>query len=62
MISTCKMNEIYYYYYWKESRRFNVYTREPSRIESGNQRKDSHHFYKHLGFEQSVLSFTKNLN
>jgi len=32
------------------------------RLESGNQRKESHHFYKHLGFEQSALSFTKNLN
>lgn len=31
------------------------------RLESGNQRKDSHKFYKHLGFEQSALSFTKNL-
>ena len=32
------------------------------RLESGNQRKDSHKFYKKLGFEQSGLSFTKNLN
>ena len=32
------------------------------RLESGNQRKESHQFYKHLGFEQSALSFTKNLN
>ena len=32
------------------------------RLESGNQRKDSHQFYKHLGFEQSALSFTKNLD
>ena len=32
------------------------------RLESGNQRKDSHQFYKNLGFEQSALSFTKNLN
>jgi ribosomal protein S18 acetylase RimI-like enzyme len=32
------------------------------RLESGNQRKESHQFYKHLGFEQSSLSFTKNLN
>ena len=31
------------------------------RLESGNQRKESHQFYKHLGFEQSALSFTKNL-
>ena len=31
------------------------------RLESGNQRKDSHEFYKHLGFEQSALSFAKNL-
>ncbi len=30
------------------------------RLESGNQRKESHEFYKHLGFEQSSLSFTKN--
>jgi len=32
------------------------------RLESGNQRKDSHQFYKHLGFQQSALSFTKNLD
>ncbi len=32
------------------------------RLESGNQRKDSHQFYKHLGFDQSALSFTKNLD
>ena len=31
------------------------------RLESGNQRIESHQFYKHLGFEQSALSFTKNL-
>ena len=31
------------------------------RLESGNQRKESHQFYTHLGFEQSALSFTKNL-
>ena len=31
------------------------------RLESGNQRKDSHRFYLHLGFEQSALSFAKNL-
>jgi len=32
------------------------------RLESGNQRKGSHQFYKNLGFEQSSLSFTKNLD
>jgi GNAT superfamily N-acetyltransferase len=32
------------------------------RLESGNQRKESHEFYKHLGFEQSALSFTLNLD
>lgn len=32
------------------------------RLESGNQRKESHQFYKHLGFDQSALSFTKNLD
>ena len=32
------------------------------RLESGNQRKDSHEFYKHLGFEQSAFSFTKKLD
>jgi len=31
------------------------------RLESGNKRKESHQFYKNLGFEQSSLSFTKNL-
>ena len=31
------------------------------RLESGNQRKNSHQFYKNLGFEQGALSFTKNL-
>ena len=31
------------------------------RLESGNRRKESHQFYKHLGFEQSGFSFTKNL-
>lgn len=31
------------------------------RLESGNQRKESHEFYEHLGFDQSSLSFTKNL-
>lgn len=32
------------------------------RLESGNQRKESHQFYIHLGFEQHALSFTKNLD
>jgi len=32
------------------------------RLDSGNQRKASHEFYKHLGFEQSALSFTLNLD
>ena len=32
------------------------------RLESGNQRKESHQFYKHLGFEQFAHSFTKNLD
>ncbi len=31
------------------------------RLESGNQRIESHEFYKSLGFEQSSLSFAKNL-
>ena len=31
------------------------------RLESGIQRKESHRFYKGLGFEQSGLSFSKNL-
>jgi len=31
------------------------------RLESGNQRKESHKFYKNMGFEQSALSFTKIL-
>ena len=31
------------------------------RLESGIQRKESHQFYKHLGFEQSAQSFTMNL-
>ena len=31
------------------------------RLESGNKRKESHNFYKHLGFEQYALSFTLNL-
>lgn len=32
------------------------------RLESGNLRKESHEFYKSLGFEQSSLSFSKNLS
>jgi ribosomal protein S18 acetylase RimI-like enzyme len=32
------------------------------RLESGTLRKDSHQFYKSLGFEQSAISFTKNLD
>jgi ribosomal protein S18 acetylase RimI-like enzyme len=32
------------------------------RLESGNQRKESHQFYTNLGFEQSSFSFTLNLN
>lgn len=31
------------------------------RLESGNQRKESHKFYKGIGFEQSSLSFAKNI-
>ena len=31
------------------------------RLESGNQRKESHKFYKSIGFEQSSLTFTKNV-
>ena len=31
------------------------------RLESGNQRKESHQFYIRLGFEQNSLSFTKSL-
>ena len=31
------------------------------RLESGNQRKEAHHFYQKLGFESKSLSFTKNL-
>ncbi len=31
------------------------------RLESGNIRQESHQFYKYLGFEQSALSFTLNL-
>ena len=32
------------------------------RLESGNQRKNSHKFYKSIGFEQSALSFTKHIS
>ena len=31
------------------------------RLESGNQRKESHNFYNHLGFEQNAQSFTLNV-
>ena len=31
------------------------------RLESGNQRIESHKFYKHLGFKNSSIFFTKNL-
>ncbi len=31
------------------------------RLESGNQRTESHEFYKKLGFEQNALSFSKEL-
>ncbi|MDX1596643.1 MAG: GNAT family N-acetyltransferase [Nitrosopumilaceae archaeon] len=31
------------------------------RLESGNERKESHKFYRALGFSQSGLSFSKNL-
>lgn len=31
------------------------------RLESGNKRINAHSFYKNIGFEQSGLSFTKNL-
>lgn len=31
------------------------------RLESGNQRKESHQFYKNLGFEQSALAFAMNI-
>ena len=31
------------------------------RLESGNQRIESHNFYKHLGFEQYAQSFTLNV-
>ena len=32
------------------------------RLESGNRRLESHQFYKHIGFGQSALSFTKNFD
>ena len=32
------------------------------RLESGNQRKESHIFYKNFGFSQSALSFSKNFH
>ena len=32
------------------------------RLESGNQRKESHKFYKSIGFEQSALTFTKHMS
>ena len=31
------------------------------RLESGNQRTESHNFYRNLGFENSSIFFTKNL-
>ena len=31
------------------------------RLESGIQRKETHQFYKNLGFESKSMSFTKNL-
>ena len=31
------------------------------RLESGNQRTESHKFYRNLGFETSSIFFTKNL-
>lgn len=31
------------------------------RLESGNQRKDAHQFYKKIGFEQSALSYTMTI-
>lgn len=31
------------------------------RLESGNQRKGAHQFYKKIGFEQSALSYTKTV-
>lgn len=32
------------------------------RLESGTQRKESHKFYEHLGFNRSAFSFTLNLD
>ena len=32
------------------------------RLESGNQRKSSHKFYNHMGFEQNALSFVLNVS
>ncbi len=32
------------------------------RLESGNLRKDSHEFYKHLGFDQFASSFILNID
>ena len=32
------------------------------RLESGNQRKEAHQFYKYLGFEEYALSFVMNLD
>jgi len=32
------------------------------RLESGNQRKEAHKFYKGIGFEQSALSYNFNLD
>lgn len=32
------------------------------RLESGNQRKDAHQFYKKIGFEQSALSYTMTVD
>lgn len=31
------------------------------RLESGNNRKEAHEFYKKLGFDQSALTFTKSI-
>ena len=31
------------------------------RLESANKRKQSHKFYQNIGFEQSALSFSKNI-
>ena len=32
------------------------------RLESGNQRAESHKFYKHIGFEQSAQFFSKHIS